>query len=354
MIASFVRGLATRDVDNTLAEALGSDAALSKSTVSNICQAIRGEYDAWWMRDLTGVTLDYLFIDASHFRMHPNAPAEPVLAAWGIDTDGKPVFIGLEAASESHDAWVNFSAGLRDRGLEPLLWSRRSSGRSSIPPHSALPPASCSSTPSSAASANSRRSGRRPTRPRPIPFRPTGIHSPLTCGVPPSTIIASGTPALSSGPSARSAAASSAASPGETSCVSLAFAVLSRAATGWRGFTTTRATVRQLERMRRDLLHTTEAEVTHLAPRPPCPSPRPHNIDPTKPVRGCFYTTNWTRPLRPRGHSVRDGPRPRPTPLPLPRNRPDTRATHPHGRRNQHHPPRPTRPSGAPRHSGVS
>ncbi|MGW8554440.1 transposase [Streptomyces tubercidicus] len=121
VIASFVRGLSIRDVENTLAEALGSNTALSKSTVSNICQAIRGEYGAWWMRDLTSVTLDYLFIDASHFRMHPNAPAEPVLAAWGIDTDGKPVFIGLEAASESHDAWVNFSAGLPDRGLEPLL-----------------------------------------------------------------------------------------------------------------------------------------------------------------------------------------------------------------------------------------
>ncbi|WP_241745659.1 transposase [Streptomyces lydicus] len=122
VIASFVRGLSTRDVENTRAEALVSDAALSKSTVFNICQAIRGEYDAWWMRDLTGVTLDYLFIDASHFRMHPNAPAEPVLAAWGIDTDGKPVFIGLEAAaSESPYAWVNFSAGLLDRGLEPPL-----------------------------------------------------------------------------------------------------------------------------------------------------------------------------------------------------------------------------------------
>ncbi|MFE6397404.1 transposase, partial [Streptomyces sp. NPDC057838] len=98
VIASYVRGLSTRDVTGTLAEALGSDAALSKSTVSSICQSIRGEYDAWRERDLSGVTLDYLFIDASHFRMHPNAPAEPVLAAWGIDTDGKPVFIGLEAA----------------------------------------------------------------------------------------------------------------------------------------------------------------------------------------------------------------------------------------------------------------
>ncbi|MFK0297293.1 hypothetical protein ACIQU6_43430, partial [Streptomyces sp. NPDC090442] len=56
--------------------------------------------------------------------------------------------------------------------------------------------------------------------------------------------------------------------PGETSCVSLAFAVPSRAATGWRGFTTTPATVRQLERMRHDLLHPTDAEVIQLAARP--------------------------------------------------------------------------------------
>jgi putative transposase len=28
------------------------------------------------------VTLDYLFLDGSHFRYHANAAAEPVLAAW--------------------------------------------------------------------------------------------------------------------------------------------------------------------------------------------------------------------------------------------------------------------------------
>jgi putative transposase len=69
------------------------------------------------------VRLDYLFLDASHFKMHPGAPAEPVLAAWGIDTDGKPVFVGLgPAASESTDAWDDFLADLTRRGLRgPLL-----------------------------------------------------------------------------------------------------------------------------------------------------------------------------------------------------------------------------------------
>ena len=94
VIAGFVRGLSVRDVETTLAEALGAEAALSKSTVSRICQAIGDEFDhlvgqARW----TASQLDYLFLDASMFKMHPGARAEPVLAAWGIDTDGKPVFV---------------------------------------------------------------------------------------------------------------------------------------------------------------------------------------------------------------------------------------------------------------------
>jgi len=43
VIASFVRGLSARDVEATLAEALGLEAALSKSTVSRIYEAIKGE-----------------------------------------------------------------------------------------------------------------------------------------------------------------------------------------------------------------------------------------------------------------------------------------------------------------------
>ena len=55
--------------------------------------------------------------------MHPGSPAEPVLAAWGITTDGKPAFIGLAPGTgESADAWYDFLADLNDRGLaSPLL-----------------------------------------------------------------------------------------------------------------------------------------------------------------------------------------------------------------------------------------
>jgi putative transposase len=123
VISGWVRGLSDRDIEAALAEVLGPEAALSKSTVSRICQRIRTEFDAWKTRGLSEVRLDYLFLDGSHFKMHPGAPAEPVLAAWGIDTDGKPVFVGLApASSESTDAWDDFLADLVARGLRaPLL-----------------------------------------------------------------------------------------------------------------------------------------------------------------------------------------------------------------------------------------
>ncbi|EUA44536.1 transposase, Mutator family protein [Mycobacterium xenopi 3993] len=82
VIAGFVRGLSTRDVEATLVEALGEAAAVSKSTVSRICEDIRDQFEAWSARRLDDIELDYLFLDGSHFKYHANASAEPVLAAW--------------------------------------------------------------------------------------------------------------------------------------------------------------------------------------------------------------------------------------------------------------------------------
>lgn len=123
VIAGFVRGLSVRDVEATLADALGAEATLSKSTVSRVCEAIKTEFDTWARRDLSGVHLEYLFLDGSHFRYHEGARAEPVLAAWGMTTEGRPVLVGLETgASESADAWGGFLEGLLARGLRaPLL-----------------------------------------------------------------------------------------------------------------------------------------------------------------------------------------------------------------------------------------
>jgi transposase-like protein len=123
VISCWVRGLSDRDVEAMLVEVFGQDAAISRSTCSRICQRLRAEFDTWNRRDLSGTRIDYLYLDGSFFKMHPRTKAEPVLVAWGIDTDGKPVFLGLApGAAESTDAWRALLADLTDRGLgAPLL-----------------------------------------------------------------------------------------------------------------------------------------------------------------------------------------------------------------------------------------
>lgn len=123
VIASFVRGLSVRDVEAALAEALGEHAALSKSTVSEICQVLKSQFELWQHRDLSDYELDYLFADASTFRYHLGAVGEPILCTWGITTKGKKVFISLgPGASESFDAWHGHFTDLKARGLkQPLL-----------------------------------------------------------------------------------------------------------------------------------------------------------------------------------------------------------------------------------------
>ena len=123
VISCWVRGLSDRDVEAMLVEVFGEQAAVSRSTVSRICQRLRVEFDAWKRRDLSGTRIDYLYLDGSFFKMHPKARAEPVLVAWGISTDGHAVFLGLgPGAAESTDAWRGLLEDLADRGLgAPLL-----------------------------------------------------------------------------------------------------------------------------------------------------------------------------------------------------------------------------------------
>ena len=71
--------------------------------------------------------------------------------------------------------------------------------------------------------------------------------------------------------------------PGETSCLTLVWAVLDRASRGWRGFTMTAAGLRQLQDLRRSLLEH-PASCSHAPPRRPSPAltqklPQPpHNL----------------------------------------------------------------------------
>ncbi len=103
-------------------EALGPEAALSKSTASRICQVLKNDFEVFQNRDLTSIDLDYLFLDGSHFKMHDGTNAEPVMVAYAITTVGQPVLVAVEpAAAESTDAWADLLAGLTRRGLTVAL-----------------------------------------------------------------------------------------------------------------------------------------------------------------------------------------------------------------------------------------
>lgn len=123
VISAWVRGLSDRDIEAMLGEALGPEAALSKSTASRICQRLKDDFEAFRNRDLSDIDIDYLFLDGSHFKMHDGTGAEPVMVAYAITAIGQPILLAVEPASaESTDAWADFLDDLRARGLKvPLL-----------------------------------------------------------------------------------------------------------------------------------------------------------------------------------------------------------------------------------------
>lgn len=67
VIASFIRGPSTRDVEAALGDAVGVEGNVSKSEVSRIGQAIVKELKAWNRPRLDDPPLNYLFLDSSDF-----------------------------------------------------------------------------------------------------------------------------------------------------------------------------------------------------------------------------------------------------------------------------------------------
>lgn len=118
VIASFLRGLSVRDVEAALAEAF-DEPVVSKSTVARICRETAERYRAWCARRLEAHDVVYLFLDALYLKLRPDdEPAEGVLVAWGVTLEGQKVLLGLALGSrESHASWLDFGRDLVARGL---------------------------------------------------------------------------------------------------------------------------------------------------------------------------------------------------------------------------------------------
>jgi transposase-like protein len=121
-IEAYVRGLSTRDVEETFKDADGKP-LLSRSQVSRVSTRLYEEYDAFSRRDLSELDVVFLFLDGVYEAVRRYTNGQALLCAWGICADGTKVFLHLAPVqSESADAWEVFSQDLIRRGLrQPLL-----------------------------------------------------------------------------------------------------------------------------------------------------------------------------------------------------------------------------------------
>jgi transposase-like protein len=121
VIGAFVRGLSMRDIESVWEEAgLGN---LSKATASRICEELRERFEAFKRRDLYNVQLAALFLDAVFLAVRPDGPKEGVLVAWGFTEEGERVLLSVMLGMrESHEDWLALGRDLIARGLgAPLL-----------------------------------------------------------------------------------------------------------------------------------------------------------------------------------------------------------------------------------------
>jgi putative transposase len=121
VIGAFVRGLSMRDIESLCEQAgLGK---LSKSTASRICTELREPFEAFKRRDLYEVQLAALFLDAVFLSVRPEGPEEGVLVAWGFTEAGERVLLSVMLGMrESHEDWLALGRDLIARGLgAPLL-----------------------------------------------------------------------------------------------------------------------------------------------------------------------------------------------------------------------------------------
>ena len=118
----YVRGLSTRDIEQTLVDGDGK-AVLSRSVTSRLTEELYGEYERWCKQDLSSYDVVYLFLDGVYESVRRYTNGQTILCAWGICSDGRKVLLGLQAvASESAECWEEFLEDLKARGLaHPLL-----------------------------------------------------------------------------------------------------------------------------------------------------------------------------------------------------------------------------------------
>ena len=121
IMEAWVKGISTRKVD-ALVAAIGSQAGISRSEVSRICQGLDEQIQAFLERPLDGTRYPYLYLDATylHGRLGKTLQvcSRAVVVAMGVNADGRRELLGLQVGdSESEPFWREFLGSLKQRGL---------------------------------------------------------------------------------------------------------------------------------------------------------------------------------------------------------------------------------------------
>jgi putative transposase len=113
----YARGLSTRDVEDAFRDATG-ELLISKSAVSGITDRLWEDYQAFIGRDLSEITVEYLFVDAIFESLRRHGAKEALLVAWCIASDGRKHLLHLAVGNkESQACWTEFFRSMLHRGM---------------------------------------------------------------------------------------------------------------------------------------------------------------------------------------------------------------------------------------------
>jgi putative transposase len=118
VVEMYARGLSTRDVEECFRDEQTGELMISRAAVSEITDRLWEDYREFSNRDLSGIEVEYLFLDAVYESLRRYGAKEGILAAWCITTEGRKVLLHLAVGNkESEACWVEFLRDMLARGL---------------------------------------------------------------------------------------------------------------------------------------------------------------------------------------------------------------------------------------------
>jgi putative transposase len=119
----FIEGLATRDFEPALRCLLGSEAALSPSTISRLNAQFKQEYDEWQKSSLAALPMVYVWVDGIYLKAGLGDERACLLVVLGVDVSGRKHLLALEEGyRESKESWLVLLRRLKARGMnEPAV-----------------------------------------------------------------------------------------------------------------------------------------------------------------------------------------------------------------------------------------